>query len=304
MTRRWLIIGGSGMLGHAICQYLIADGKDVIATAHGHHVALPGVQARQVDLTGSFDAARLVGEAGAEVVVYAAGLTNVDQCESNEDLALRLHAGAAAEIAAATASARARYVYISTDHLWDGTRSMMTEADAIAPVNAYGRTKAAGELATLAANPDALVLRTNFFGHGRPWRQSLSDWMLQTLRAGDRLNAFCDAYFTPIAMPLLSRSIAEALEGGLVGVYHCCGSQRISKHDFAVALARRFALPEELITAGHLRDASLSAPRPADMSLSTERIAQALGRRQPDLRESLDVLLGETRDPLPSSPDL
>lgn len=290
MTRRWLIVGGSGMLGHAVCEDLIRCGKTVLATVHGHGIDLPQVSSLRVDLTKNFDAARLVGEADADVVVYTAGLTNVDQCESDEELALRLHAGAAADVAAVCAVAQRQFVYVSTDHLWDGKSAMKSERDPVAPINAYGRTKAAGEIAVLGADPQALVLRTNFFGRGRPWRPSLSDWMLQRLRSGAPLKAFADAFFTPISMPLLARSIVEAVDHQLQGIYHCCGSERISKYDFALALASHYRLSAQLITAGRLDEAGLSAPRPADMSLSTVKISQALGRDQPTLCESLDAL--------------
>lgn len=291
MTGRWLIVGGSGMLGHAICEDLVGRGKAVFATAHGHGIDdLPQVSSRRLNLATRFDAQRLIGETGADVVVYAAGLTNVDQCESDEDLALRLHAGAAAELAAVCAEKRVQFVYVSTDHLWDGKTPMKSERDPVAPINAYGRTKAAGEIATLEADPAALVLRTNFFGFGRPWRPSLSDWMLQRLQSGAPLKAFTDAFFTPISMPLLARSIVEAVDHQLRGIYHCCGSERISKYDFALALASYYRLSPHLITAGSLGDAGLSAPRPADMSLSTVKITKALGREQPTLLESLDAL--------------
>lgn len=295
MTRRWLIVGGSGMLGTALCEHLAAAGQSVVATTYRHGLSVPGIERVDLDLAAEFDAQELVSRTRPDVIVYAAGLTNVDACEDDEPLAYRLHADAARRLAAAADAARADMVYVSTDHLWGGRSSLVSEDEPVAPLNAYARTKAAGERLVLAAAPRSLLLRTNFFGRGLPWRPSLSDWMIERLRSGERLTAFTDAYFSPIAMSLLSRCIEEAVTASLTGIYHCCGRLRVSKYDFARSLAHRLNLPVEAVEPGRLADARLLAPRPADMSLSTSKIESALGRRQPDLTESLDAVAAEMK---------
>jgi dTDP-4-dehydrorhamnose reductase len=265
---------------------LRASGASVIATVHEHAIEVDG--AREVTWSPEKDdtVRQVVAELRPRVAVYAAGLTGVDQCETNESLADRLHADVPAALAAWLAQARCRFVYVSTDHLWDGTKSMVAEDEPVHPVNAYARSKAKGEQAVTRAEPSALILRTNFFGGGRPWRDSLSDWMLKQLSAKMPFNAFTDAYFTPIAVPLLAEIIAEAVGAGLAGLYHACGSERLSKYDFAVRLARWHGLSEAEIRPGLLAEAGLVAPRPADMSLATQKISRALKRAMPTLDES------------------
>lgn len=289
MSTCWLIVGGSGMLGHALSASLIAQGMRVWATTGNHSMAESQVSTIPLDLARDFDAGTLLDQVKPDVLVYAAGLTNVDKCESNELLATRLHAGAAREFASAS-QGRCRFLYISSDHLWDGTTSNVVEDDPVHPLNAYARTKVAGERATLQANPETLVLRTNFFGRGLPWRKSLSDWMTDCLRAGEPLGAFADAHFTPIAMPLLSDYIVRCVSSNLSGIYHCAGSERVSKFEFAIRLAGRLGLDEKLVIPRYLVDAGLKALRPLDMSLSTRKLAEALGHPLPNLSASLDAL--------------
>lgn len=289
MAKRWLIVGGSGMLGHSLCKYLVAKGQGVFATESSHAVDLPGVASRKLALADPFDAAEVMDWARADVVVYAAGLTNVDACESNEALAQRLHADAAAEFAAASVG-RAKFVYISTDHLWDGTKALVAEEEPPVPINAYARTKLSGEVMTFDANPETLALRTNFFGKGLAWRSSISDWMLARLGAGEPVNAFVDSFFTPIAMPILSEVVMATVERDLGGIYNCCGRERVSKFDFARRLARHFGHDDKVVVPARLEDAALAAPRPLDMSLSTARIEAALGRPMPDLAESFATI--------------
>lgn len=288
MSRRWLIVGGSGMLGHSLCRSLIDAGIETWATANSNSTA-QDKNVIPLDLAQSSDVREIVRQSDPDVIVYVAGLTDVDRCEANEALAERLHAGAALEFAGGALSHQ-KFVYISTDHLWDGTKENVSEEEPLHPLNAYARTKALGEKLVSEANPDALILRTNFFGTGLAWRKSLSDWMLERLRTGQTLNAFTDAFFTPIAMPLLSRTILAAVGLDLSGIYHCCGAERISKFEFAHRLAEHYGLDRGLISPAELSKAPLKAPRPLDMSLSTEKLSDALGHALPSLRDSLNSI--------------
>ena len=289
---RWLIVGASGLLGHGMCQHLLAVGAHVTATVHSHPVGVAGVEEIPWSLGQGASPDALIETCRPDAVLYAAGLTSVDQCESDEALADFLHADAPAALAAAARRTGGRFVYISTDHLWDGSRSMVEEDEPVQPLNAYARSKAKGEAAVLEADPAALLIRTNFFGRGRVWRQSLSDWMLARLRSGQPLNAFEDAHFTPIAVPLLCEIIGRATDRHLSGVYHACGRERLSKLEFALRLAAWCHLAKDGIRPGRLADAGLIARRPADMSLSTRKLSQALSHQMPDVAESLFAVFG------------
>jgi dTDP-4-dehydrorhamnose reductase len=290
----WLVIGGSGLFGHGLCRYLVNRGGEVTATANKHTIDVPGIR----QIAWSPDTNELlhefIGRHRPRTVVYAAGITSVDFCQSNEQLADMLHAQAPATLASRMVPFGCRFIYISTDHLWDGTRSMVGEDQPVSPVNAYARSKAKGEQMVQAADPNVLILRTNFFGPGRPWRLSLSDWYLERLNSGEKFFAFSDAYFTPIALPLLYEIIVDVASIGLDGIYHACGSERLSKYEFAVRLARWRRLPQDGIRPGHITDAGLTAPRPADMSLSTQKLSNALGRDMPTITNSFTAIFGQS----------
>jgi dTDP-4-dehydrorhamnose reductase len=279
----WLIIGASGLLGHGLCRFLVKRGARVVATVHRHDVGVPGVEQVPCELP---EIEAVLTKWRPRTVVYAAGITSVDQCESDESHADRMHAEIPANIARLLKALGGRLIYISTDHLWSGTRSMVDEQEPLEPMNAYARSKARGERLIAAANPSTLILRTNFFGEGRPWRQSLSDWMLGHLRSGTPFNAFSDAYFTPIALSRLHDIIVSCIAMELSGIYHACGVERLSKYDFAIRLAHWHGLPTTGIQPGFLRNAGLIAPRPADMSLSTNKLSLALGKTMPSIEES------------------
>lgn len=287
-SETWLITGASGLLGQALARHLVGTGARVCALALRHDVPVSGVETRMIDLADTEALTRIVQEARPAYVVHAAGLTDVDACERDEARALAVHAGVCHTLAHSAPDAR--LIYISTDHLWDGTRPMVGEDEPPRPLNAYARTKLAGEHSALESAPGALVIRTNFFGPGCAWRQSFSDWILDRLASGTPIPAFDDVFFTPIAYNLLCPLLLSLVHGGQSGVWHLAGGERLSKLQFALRLAQKFGYPPELIRSGSVNEAGLAAPRPRDMSLSTAKAAAYFGRPLPSIEESFATL--------------
>ncbi len=290
-AERWLIVGASGLLGVRLASYLHTLGREVVAL-HWKH-PLPGNLAPfgfQTDLLDGDDACRrVICGIAPDVVINCAGLTNVDQCESEPDQAALLNTSLAGRIAEASSKQGCRFVQISTDHLWDGTHPLVAEDVPPRPINVYARTKAAGEVAVRQAHPQSLVVRTNFFGPSLPWRKSFHDWLTEQLSEGRAVNAFSDVFFTPVASDLLSAMIVELVDRSVSGVLHLAGGNRISKYDFALRWAERLGLDRTLIHVGSVEDGNLAAPRPHDMSLDCSKAAAVLGRPMPSLHESLQV---------------
>src|SRR5690606_2001972 len=117
----WLITGASGLLGHALAKLLIAQGCDVIGLRCDNTVDVTGVREFSVDVTQERQVRSCIEKSGAQVIVHAAGLTNVDECERNPDAAERAHVDSTRYVSAAAETVGARLIYVSTDHLWDGS---------------------------------------------------------------------------------------------------------------------------------------------------------------------------------------
>lgn len=286
---RLLITGGSGLLALNWACAMRGTWQVVLGT-HRHPAHLDGVESRPLDLE---DAARLdrqFAELAPDVVVHAAGLTSVDLCEADPVLARHVNAGLARNVASATAARGIHLVHISTDHLFAGDRSHYREDDAPAPLNEYARSKLLGEEWVRQAHPGTLILRTNFYGWGHARRQSFSDWILQTLRAGRAITLFDDVFFTPLLADALAAAAHRLLERSAAGLFNLAGDERVSKYDFGMRLARAFGLPEAPIRRGSVADAGLQASRPRDMSLDSGRARALLGAGTGGLDEQFQAL--------------
>ncbi len=221
-----------------------------------------------------------------DALIHTAGLTNVDQCEDDPDLAKALNCDIGVTLARLCAEYGRKFVFISTDHLYDGTKPLRAEGDPVSPINMYAKSKVMGEDGVLKANPDALIIRTNFFGKGLPWRSSLTDWLHDKFSNGQRVPAFIDSYFSPISIPLLAGAIQALCSKGASGIFNVGGRERLSKYEFACSYADFFGFERALIDKTKMADIGLKAPRPADMSMDVSKVGEVLGEPMPDIRDS------------------
>ena len=286
---RLFISGISGLMGlNAALQF--RERFDVSGTYHSHAVRLDGVRAEAFDFNSADRLDGLLRDIKPDIVLHTAGLTNVDLCERDTPLAERLNARAAARVAESARAVGARTIHVSTDHLFSGETPFVNEQSPPAPVNVYASTKLAGERLVSEVDPDALIIRTNFFGWGTPARASFSDWILSSLEAGRPINMFTDVFYTPILVNRLLDEIIGLAEAGATGVFNVAGADRLSKHAFGLMVAERFGLDTSLISATSIDTARLAAPRPRDLSLDSSKTARVLGVPAPSVAAGVDEL--------------
>ena len=288
------ITGGSGLLA-VNWAAAMRDRFAVTLGLHQRTVALAGVETRKAGLDSADDIMRLLDAVAPAVVVHTAGLANVEKCEADPELAHRVNVGLATDVATACARWGARLIHVSTDHLFGRATGLIEETDPVAPVNVYGRTKAEGEVRVLETNPQALVVRTNFYGWGPSYRRSFSDTIIDALRGGGRLTLFADVLYSPILMDVLAEAAHDLVDRNASGVYHLSGDDSISKHEFGLNICDQFQLDASLITAGSLDDDEGLVPRPHVMTLSNGKATRALGRKLGGVREHLALLEQQER---------
>lgn len=272
-----ILTGGSGLLAlNWACA--MRDRWDVVLGTHLHDVELREVRSCRIDLEDRELLESQLESLSPDLVVHAAGLTDVDRCESAPELATLANALLAQNVAQVAAKANLSLIHISTDHLFAGDRGLYTEGETPCPLNGYARSKLMGEELVQEACPRALVVRTNFFGWGHAGRQSFSDWVIRSLRNGESISLFDDVHFTPILADMLAKAAHELAAAGNAGIVNLAGDDRVSKYEFGLRLARRFALPIELIRRDQVGHANLRARRPKDMSLNNAKARGLLGR--------------------------
>lgn len=220
---RILITGAGGQLGRDLQSALSAHDLRPLT-----HAELDAIDAAAVDQ--ALDAFR------PDVAVHAAALTDTTRCEREPELAYTANAQAARNVAAACARLRAAMVYISTNEVFDGAKTApYEEDDAPNPINAYGRSKLAGERLVQAVLPQHYVVRTAWlYGRGG------SHFVAKMLRAAESadLTGVTDEIATPTWSRDLAAAITRLIETGRYGVYHLTSAGQASRYEWVQEILR------------------------------------------------------------------
>jgi len=278
MKSRVFITGGSGLLALNWAM-AIKEQSEVTLGIHDRKIAPAGINTKKVDIESVDNIIRAFDVLQPQIVIHTAGLTNVEQCEADSELAKHINVKLATNVAQACAKLNLSLVHISTDHLFSGETSLVDENHPLSPVNVYGKTKAEAESRVLEVNPEALVIRTNFYGWGTSYRRSFSDMVIQALRSGKELTLFEDVTYTPILAETVAKSVHDLINLKAAGIFNVVGDDRLSKHDFGLKLAQEFNLNANLIKSGFITNRKSLIRRPHDMSLSNQKAKNMLGRK-------------------------
>ncbi|MGI9821636.1 dTDP-4-dehydrorhamnose reductase [Agromyces sp. Marseille-Q5079] len=246
---RVLITGASGMLGHDL-QRAFGD-REVTALGRA-----------ELDVTDA--AAVRDAVAGHDVVVNAAAYTKVDDAEAHEAEAYAINATGPANLAEAALEHGAKLVTVSTDYVFDGFATEPYAEDRPRdPINAYGRTKAAGEELALTAHPDGTyVVRTAWlYGEHGP---NFAATMLRIAAQRENWTVVDDQVGQPTWTLDLATRIREMLDADApAGIYHGTNSGRTSWFGFARAVLEEAGLDPERIQPTTSAEFVRPAPRPA-----------------------------------------
>jgi dTDP-4-dehydrorhamnose reductase len=285
---RVIVTGSRGRIGSALARRLAAT--PAMETRPFDRVALAIDDAAAV-------AAKLA-PLDFDVLINAAALTGVDDCEADPARADAVNHLAPARLAALCAAKGARMVHISTDYVFDGVApGPRHEDEEPRPLGVYGKSKRAGEVAVLAASPAHTVVRTSWvFGPDRP---SFPDMVLDWARQRDEVRAIDDKWSSPCYSEDFAGWMLEVLaRPGLAGVLHLCNDGACTWREYGQAvleLAAARGVPLRTRTVAPMKLAEMdhfTAVRPVHSALATGRFASATGRTPRPWREALAEFIG------------
>ncbi len=241
MIDRVLIAGANGMLGTALQRVLSERGIPFTAPPEGDFDITDAAAVQRV--VAQFADALVSTETG--LLVNAAAYTNVEAAQDDPDTAFRVNELGARNLATAARDSGLRFVHVSTDFVFDGTKDgPYVETDTPNPLSVYGSSKLAGETAVVRACPDALIVRTAWvFG---PGGVNFPTKILALARERDRLSVVTDEIGSPTYTIDLAGGLLELAASGASGLYHLAGAGSCSRFELAQEILRLAGLAPAL----------------------------------------------------------
>lgn len=291
--KRVMIVGGGGLLGRAVAE-MFRDETNwniVIATRH-YLVDVQGYE--QWDSESRQDWKRIILDERwkPDVIVNAAAMTNVDQCELDRNKAWKTNVGLVEILTEMCRKVDARLVHISSDNVFDGVNGPYTETDRPNPVNYYGKTKLGAENVCLHSGVDCVVVRTMWlYGVAGEGKKTFVDWVVESLNRGDTIGIVSDEIGNPTLVDDVAYAIVKIIERGMRGIINIAGPDRISRRDWAERICALYNIDPT----GKLKDVvsdglGRPAKRPLESGLITTKASSLLDFKGLDVNKGMSLL--------------
>ncbi|MFV2000263.1 MAG: dTDP-4-dehydrorhamnose reductase [Acidimicrobiia bacterium] len=274
-----VVTGATGQLGTALRQVLRNDA--VFLTE------------RDLDLADISAIREVIESLKPSILINAAAYTSVDLAEDERDLAMLINGEAVGVLAEVAADCKARFVTVSTDYVFDGSADRpYVESDQTNPINQYGLSKEAGERASIAANPESLVVRTSWLISG-----THPNFVETMLRLGNtrELSIVDDQFGHPTLAIDLAEGIVGAVRAGASGILHLTNQGVTSWFGLAREVAVLGGIDPERFQPCTSDEYPATARRPRNSVLESERISDLGLTRLRHYREGLATVVGQLR---------
>ena len=280
-----LILGAYGFLGRRLSFLLKERGYNIFRHGRG------GEADFKIEVFNAFH--KQLTHYKIDSVINLVAATDVDECERNINFAFDSNIlfiqNVVNEILKIKENQRPHLVHISTDQVYQGSGPHL-ESNA-KPLNIYAMTKFSSELVALRVQ--STILRTNFIGRNDSNKKdSLSDFIIKSLRSGKQINVFNDVYFNPLFIDTLCEIVELSFNSEINGIYNVGSCNGLSKSQFAFSIAEKLGLNMNLMREVSVNSVnSLNAKRPLDMRMNCSAFLNRVNYKLPDLDTEIIKLI-------------
>ena len=287
-----LVTGSNGLLGQKLTALLGGYSRHtLIRTSRAPQEGAPG-EWEFMDITDPASVSEVLLRTVPDVVIHAAAMTMVDDCELQRDACWQSNVEGTRNVLAAASRIGAHVIHVSTDFIFDGTHGPLAEDAEPSPVNFYGESKLEAERLVRQYSGDWAILRTVLvYGiTSDKSRSNIALWVKNNLEAGKSIKVVNDQWRTPTLAEDLAAGCLLAADHHAVGVYHVSGPEMLTPYDMAVQVADFFGLDAGLITRTDSTQFTQPAKRPLRTGFIIDKARREWGYAPRTFREGLAVM--------------
>lgn len=278
-----LVTGANGLLGRELIKLLSQKNHEVVAVSRGpsrlpQSTGNKNFSYRELDITDGLASNSTVRDFEPEVIIHAAAMTHVDNCELNKIDCYNINVTATRFLVEAAKEVNAKFIYVSTDFIFDGLEGPYKEDDEPKPLNYYGSTKLSAETEVMESGLEWSIVRTVLvIGNAETTRSNIISWVKEKLEKGEKIKVVDDQFRTPTFTEDLAKGIVLVVEKGARGVFHISGKDLLTPYQIALKAAEHFGLDNSLIEKADATSFSQPALRPPRTGFYIDKARKELG---------------------------
>lgn len=284
-----LILGSSGMLGREFVN--IFKEKHEVYGIDINDIRNLGDKYFSINLLNELELKKFLGKKNFDIIINSVAIVDLKKCETDKKLAEDLHVNLNKNFIEYCNKNNTKYIYISTDSVFDGEIGNYKENSIAKPLNNYAYTKFLGEK-EVEKIKNHIIVRTNILGCTEN-QNSLFKWAYENLKDNIEINGFEDVIFSPISVFRLSELINELVKINYQGLINVVNDTVLSKYEFLNILKEMMSSTSKI---NKVKIQNADIIRPKNTSLNNELLHSILKNINLDLKKDIERILLSTKN--------
>ncbi len=283
--RKILITGADGFIGSHLCSVL--EKRHALTPTYLKDKPASLERSACLDVTKPDSVREIVRKVKPDIIIHLAGNKNLNYCEMNPDLVYAVNYLSTKYLVDEAEAIGARFYFISSDYVFEGTRGNYTETDETNPATIYGKHKVLSEQYIMQKSSSYVILRTGaVYGKGG----TFFSWIEKSLASNESIDAFVDTFFTPTYIDDVTWAFSHIIDYDLTGIFHVAGQTSLSRYEMARQIAMHMKVDPSLVKPASIKGSELIIA--LNSSLSCEQTSKLLKKEFMKLSDGLDLLFG------------
>jgi len=294
--KKILITGGTGLLGRSLVDIFKKE-QEIVATYVGQYAVAndTNVQYVNLDIQNSDGYKRLFVKFRPNIVIHTASIGSPDYAEKNKEITRQINVGGTKTILSLCEEQGSKFIYISSNGIYDGQHAPYGEDDIASPINFYGEIKLEGEKVTTASKVISAIIRPNIlYGWHHPSeRSNIVTLALDKIARNEKFMAYDDVYVMPLFVRECARAIWKIVKMEQYETFNIAGRDRVSIYELIKKAAQVFGFDDRLVLPVGQDYFNSLVPRPKDTSYRTDKMERVLLASPILIEEGLSMMKKE-----------
>lgn len=280
---RVFIVGASGFVGRIMFEYLSREYE-----THGSFYSNPVKRLIHLDMTDLKAVKDILTSLKPDVIIHPAANPNVEYCEEHPKETWQVNVEGSRNIIETAREIGVKFVYFSSDYVFDGTNGPYSEDDVPNPINEYGLQKLAVEKLIKNYLEKYLIIRITVVYGWESRDKNFVMGLIKNLKNGDFMKVPYDQIGSPTYANNMIQAVKELIEADKTGIYHVAGTDVMDRYTFAKNVAEIFELDENLLIPVTTNQLNQKAKRPLKAGMKVDKVQKDVSIRLMSVRDGLE----------------